>query len=130
MKKNIIKKSFFYLGLLAALSLFISSSLVRAQSAQPQVKYTARDLRDPFLSIFEMQKLSDQPAVGEAISHLKVQGMIWGAKMPQAIINDTVVRVGEIVGGAEILEIRKEGIYVLYQGKQYILRPTIEGGGR
>ena len=45
--------------------------------------------------------------------------------MPQVIINGMVLRVGEVIQGAEILSIRKEGVYVLHEGNQYILRSVI-----
>ena len=73
-----------------------------------------------------MEKVLDKGVAPEAgLSHLQVQGMVWSSKMPQAIINDTVVSIGEVIDDAEILDIRKEGIYLLYQGRQYIIRPSI-----
>lgn len=106
--------------------------LLLGNRARAAVSYTSRGLRDPFKSPFEMQGIPvvaeaepTAPTVEYGLSHLNVQGMVWGSKMPQAIINNQIVRIGEIIDGAEILEIRREGVYVLYEGKQYIVRPTI-----
>lgn len=113
------------------LILLVLLVLLLGDYAQAAVSYTSGRLRDPFKSPFEMQAIPIVeerpviPSVGYGLSHLNVQGMVWSSKMPQAIINNQVVRVGEIVDGAEILEIRQEGIYVLYEGKQYIIRPKI-----
>ncbi len=119
-----MKKSYLILPVLIILLL--------GDYAQAAVNYTSRTLRDPFKSPFEMQAI---PVVVEAeltaptaeygLSHLNVQGMVWGSKMPQAIINNQIVRIGEVIDGAEVLEIRREGVYVLYEGRQYIVRPKI-----
>ena len=126
MKKSLSRKRFFYLWLFVVILLLLSSFLVEAQVKAKEAEYTSQDLRDPFKSPLEMEKVLDKGVAAEAgLSHLQVQGMVWSSKMPQAIINDTVVRIGEVISGAEILDIRKEGIYVLYQGRQYIIRPSI-----
>lgn len=108
--------------------------------AQPQeeadtwknLKYISQPLRDPFESPFEMmtvlpleEKAKEEKPLGSSPSHLKVQGMVWGTDRPQVIINGKVLRVGGIIKGAKILAIRKEGVYVLYKGSQYVLRSTI-----
>jgi len=109
-------------------------------SAEPQTKigdwrgleYTARPLRDPFESPFELmavplvkEEIEEESTIKYGLTNLRVQGMVWGTSMPQIIINDTILRIGEVIEGAEILSIRKEGTYVLHEGNQYILRPTM-----
>ena len=130
MKKCLAKKAIFIFGSLSILLLILAGNLVNAQSRPKSlslktVEYTSRDLRDPFKSPFEMAKGElPESTMGAGLSHLKVQGMVWNSVMPQAIINNTVIKIGELIEGAEILDIRKEGIYVLYEGRLYILRPT------
>ena len=110
---------------LAFILLFLP--LARAKA----VEYTSQGLRDPFRSPFETLRPDDRSELPEdtplqyGLAHLRVQGLVWGTSMPQAIINNTVVRVGEVIGGAEVLDIRKEGVFVLYEGQQYIVRPII-----
>ena len=130
MKKSLSKKIIFCLGFLTASSLILSHSLSRAQGSSKgtpvkRVKYTSQDLPDPFKSPFEREEAVGEPTVTAGLPHLEVQGMVWGSKMPQAIINNTVVTAGEVIEGAEIIDIRKEGVYVLYEENQYILRPAI-----
>jgi len=131
MKRPLFKKIFFYLSPLALVSLFLAYSLVKAQVSPEmanvrEIKYTSGDLPDPFESPWERQQAptKEKPAVAYDLPQMEIQGMIWGSEMPQAIINNTVVRVGESIQGAEIIDIRQEGVYVLYQGRQYILRPA------
>ena len=129
MKKNLLKKIIFCFGFLAIGLLIVTYSWSLSPAAPKiglakKVEYTSGNLRDPFESPFEMgDEVATESVVG--LPQLQVQGMIWGSAMPQAIVNNTIVKIGEIVDGAEILDIRKEGVYVLYEGKQYILRPII-----
>ena len=124
MKPYLFKKIVFCLGLLL---------LLPQKALAIQVSYTSQNLRDPFQSPFEMRLIAieeeeeQRPVepIGYDLPHFSVQGMVWGTQMPQAIINNSVVKVGETIAGAEVLDIRKEGVYLLYQGRQYILRPVI-----
>jgi hypothetical protein len=52
---------------------------------------------------------------------LVVQGLIWGSSLPQAIINNKVVKVGDVIQGADIIDISKEGVLVLFAGTEYKL---------
>ena len=128
MKKSLLV----FLGLVWAASFVFAESQAKAGPWR-ELKYTARSLRDPFESPFELmavplagEETEEEPAIKYGLSNLKVQGMVWGTDMPQVIINDTVLRVGEVIQGTEILFIRKEGVYVLHEGSQYILRPAIK----
>jgi len=123
--------------LLAFLVLIWAASFAFAESQAKtcpwrDLKYTARSLRDPFGSPFELragpfagEEIEKESTVKYGLSHLKIEGMVWGTTMPQVIINGMVLRVGEVIQGAEILSIRKEGVYVLHEGNQYILRSVI-----
>lgn len=95
------------------------------------VKYTSEKLPDPFLSPFEIEALSktqveikteELEISQEELEGFQVTGVVWGSKLPQAIINENVVRVGEIINGASIVDITKEGVYVVYEEKKYLLR--------
>jgi hypothetical protein len=55
---------------------------------------------------------------------IKINGIIWNTEMPQAIVNDHVVRLGEDLLGGKIVAIKKDGIEVEHHGKKYTL--TIE----
>lgn len=89
------------------------------------VKYTAEGLRDPFESYLIKEKAvgikEKGAAVGQVLPSLVVQGIIWGGSFPQAIINDKVVKIGDEVERARILEISKEGVVVLYDNRRYDL---------
>jgi hypothetical protein len=50
-----------------------------------------------------------------------VQGVIWGGIMPQAIINNKIVNIGDVIEGAEVIEISKKGVTLLYKKRKYTL---------
>jgi type II secretory pathway component PulC len=52
---------------------------------------------------------------------LVVSGLIWGGNIPQAIINGKILKEGDTVEGAEILEIKKEGVIIIYKGKEFTI---------
>lgn len=90
---------------------------------RPVVEYKSGKLRDPFRTY--LIKEEPKPASQENIdlpkpefdfSKLKVQGIIWGVKTPQAIINDRVLTIGGLIEGAEILSIEKKGITLSFNG--------------
>ena len=107
----------------------LAKAQLKSQSKPVEVLYTSADLRDPFLSPFEKGESraiqGAGPATVPVLSNLKVQGMVWGSQMPQAIINNMVLSVGDVIEGAEIIDVRKDGVYLLFEGRQYIIRPHI-----
>lgn len=99
---------------------------------RPKVEYNAEDLSDPFRGIIieetppsgEEQALEVTPQI---LPSLDVQGVIWGGRFPQAIINNKVVKIGDTIEGAVVISIDKDGITVLFAGRQYNLGPPTGG---
>jgi hypothetical protein len=91
--------------------------------ARPVVEYSSGKLRDPFKTALikeEPKKVPEKeaelPKPVLDLSTLNVQGIIWGVKNPQAIINDKVLTIGDLIEGAEILSIDKKGITLNFNG--------------
>lgn len=91
---------------------------------RPQIKYGSGQLRDPFAPV--MAKEEKKPSLQEQaelkrpkinLGALDVQGVIWGAKAPQAIINNQVLVAGDSINGAEILSIDKKGVTLSFAGE-------------
>lgn len=93
---------------------------------RPQIKYRSGQLRDPFVPVMlkeeksqDLQKQGavelNQPKID--LSALQVQGIIWGTRTPQAIINNKVFVTGDLIDGAEILSIDKKGITLSFAGE-------------
>ena len=91
---------------------------VEPAAKRPLLEYTSGGLRDPFQTYITQEKkvdtqaqvITDLPKPETNFSGLKVQGIIWGTKMPQAIINDRVYIVGDKIEESEILSIDKKGV--------------------
>jgi hypothetical protein len=54
-------------------------------------------------------------------SKVNVQGVVWGGSISQAIINDKVFTIGDLVEGAQILDINKKGVTLSFYGEIFDL---------
>ena len=85
---------------------------------RPRLEYKSASLRDPFQTyilndkkvIAQANDTTDSPKPTVNFSELKVEGIIWGTKIPQAIINSKVYIVGDKIEDAEIISIDNKGI--------------------
>ena len=100
---------------------------------RPNVAYKAWDLRDPFQDF--KPKINKKAEVSESVEKppqpppLTVQGLIWGGRFPQAIINNKVVKEGDTLEGARIISINKEGVTVSFELREYKLSsPAVMAG--
>lgn len=105
-------------------SLFFSTIMlfcIFAGSLAGAVEYNTTADRDPFASLLP----SDLDVVTDSVPlpDLSMEGLVWGSERPTAIINGKVVRVGEEISGAKVVEINKEGVTVLFNGKMYEIKP-------
>jgi len=95
-------------------------------SLRPPLEYDAGKERDPFGDAPQSEKSSglDGQAATQALPlpSFNIQGLLWGGRLPQAIINGKVVKVGDVIEGAQITEIKKEGIVLFYDNRNYTLR--------
>ncbi|MDD3375591.1 MAG: hypothetical protein PHY73_07730 [Candidatus Omnitrophica bacterium] len=53
---------------------------------------------------------------------LIVSGLIWNTKLPQAIINQNVVTVGDTIESSKIVNIHKDGVDVLFSGITFTIK--------
>ena len=92
---------------------------------RPSLFYSSDNLRDPFQeNIRDEEENSFRPTSNEVQQRppdLAIQGIIWGGKIPQAIINNSVVKAGDTISGARILEITKNGVTVFYNNTNFDL---------
>ena len=93
----------------------------------PQVEYTASSLRDPFEPALvkeernEKKEEKPQTQNQSPMPSLSIQGIVWGGRLPQAIINNQVVNIGDIIQGIRLIDISKEGITVFYNGREQVI---------
>ena len=108
--------------------IFIGFSWVYAETEKkldyPTVEYQPIK-RDPFhspLDILDKEVMPEPVETEITLPQMSLQGWTWGYE-PRAIINNQVVQEGDKISGAEVLEIRKEGVILIYQGKVFTIRP-------
>lgn len=115
--------------LLITFSMVVSLKPAKAQEAMsPQVspeenkiEYKSEGLRDPFQD--EKREIIEEPVQVETkpLPSLQIEGVVWGGSLPQAIINNRVMRVGDTVEGARITDINQSGVTVFFENRQYNL---------
>jgi hypothetical protein len=59
-------------------------------------------------------------------SILTLTGIIWDEIEPSAIINDTIVSVGDIIGDKIVIEITRTQVILLEDGEEHILQLQFE----
>lgn len=91
-------------------------------SETDKIEYKAEGLRDPFQEQkIEIKEEPEAEVETKPLPALQVQGIVWGGSIPQAIINNKVVRVGDTIEEARIVDITKNGIIVFSENKKYNL---------
>jgi hypothetical protein len=129
-------------GILFLVFFFAAVNLTRAQEAEPpaaapdatvaierpKVAYDAAGSRDPFISMISKETTMQGEQPERQLPAMSVQGIIWGGIFPQAIINNKVVKVGDIINEAKVVNIDKEGIRLLFEGRVYTLSSPAAAG--
>jgi len=102
------------------------------ETAREEIIYSGRQNRDPLdnSAVVITTKKEEQEIVvprQEAqapfpVEKFSVSAIIWGTKMPQAIINDKIVGIGEQLDEGRIAGIDKGGVHIDYGGKEVLLQ--------
>jgi len=83
----------------------------------------------PFKSPFDDTEEIKQTDEDVVLPEMQYQGMIWKSTRPQAIINNKVYDIKDVINvdaaeeGIEIRDINKDGIHLVYKKKEFIVRP-------
>lgn len=94
------------------------------------VEYIASGLRDPFenqlpqpepIIVEKPASASETPQEPVRPPEFTVEGIVSGGPIPQAVIQDKVVRIGDTVEEALITNITKEGVEVTYEGETFVI---------
>ncbi len=111
------------------LAVFLCAQVSWAQPKNRLVEYTGSEYRDPLEPLLDSSiktkkiVLTVEKKEKIILPGLSLEGLIWGAHYPQAIIDGEVLRIGDIIKEAKILDIRKGEVHLLYKGDELILRP-------
>lgn len=135
-RQSALKKYFpriIFLFLIFSLTPFFLKILALGVEGQTVVEYTAGNLRDPLdpsknplmkaaIEKYQAQK-GEKPAEEVTLPPLSIQGIIWDVATPQAIIDDKVLKIGDTVKEAKVVDIKKEGVVLLFQDKKFFVKP-------
>ena len=95
---------------------------------EPPVVYDAERLKDPFMPPQTKENKEPlpesvlKPKAPEVVPPaLIIQGIIWGGSSPQAILNQKIVKIGDTLEGARIIDIKKEGVTIDFQDQLFSL---------
>lgn len=91
-----------------------------------KVEYTADQESDPFKPEQEAGGKSEaavKPQQEKPLPVLTVQGIVWGGVFPQAIINNKIVRIGDTIEGARVVDITKSGVIIFFNEREYPISP-------
>ena len=83
----------------------------------------------PFRSPFDDTEETKQTDENVVLPEMQYQGMIWKSPRPQAIINNKVYDIKDVINvdtageGIKIKDINKDGIHLIYKSKEFIVRP-------
>lgn len=92
-----------------------------------KIVYTIEDKNTPFKSPFEETAENKESTEITPLPDMQFQGMIWKSSRPQAIINNKVYDIKDVInvtdGKIEIKDIDKDGIHLIYKSNEFIVRP-------
>jgi len=140
----LLAASFLILGTIKDQSLFIlaQTDVNNKENGLTPVNYTGAQYRDPLELPIALRPairpvvetaLEDEETIEEQtiereeeIVSFTIQGMVWGGIKPQALINGQLCEKGDIIRGAEIMDITKEGVTFVYKDKKFLFSPTVK----
>ncbi|MDD4909981.1 MAG: hypothetical protein PHR44_04790 [Candidatus Omnitrophica bacterium] len=129
MKKDICNIRFITTVLLLTSLFAVFSYAEDASSLIPQISYAPQSSRDPFKDFLPVKRdaeeqvgaIRGQAEAAVQLPAMKLQGVIWEGRIPQAIIDNGVFTVGDKINEAEIKSIDREGLTLLYKGQVFLL---------
>ncbi len=104
----------------------------RVPKDEKKITYIMEDGKSPFKSPFDEVVENKAPEDNNAVlPEMRFQGMVWKSSRPQAIINNKVYDIEDVINvGAEglgeeikVKDIAEDGIHLIYKNKEFIVRP-------
>ena len=101
----------------------------RVPQEEKGISYAVTVEREPFKSPLEEKKLLEVVEDDIVFPKVACQGMIWNSIRPQAIINGEIYDINDTLEieseetKVTIKDITKDGIYLRYKGRDFIVRP-------
>lgn len=84
---------------------------------EPVVLPPPQAVQEPSVRMPRQEDITRPPPIFEPLPGMNIAGVVWNTDRPQAIINGQIVGIGDTVSGVTMLDIKKTGITVLFQGR-------------
>jgi len=131
MKANLKKIIIFVIPSLIFIFKLNNVALSQESSLVPlrqNVEYKSEEFKDPFQppeekepEVEQKEQITEEAKPPAPLPALKIEGLVWGGRFPQAIINQKVVKIGDAIEGAQIVDINREGVTLNFNNTQYNL---------
>jgi hypothetical protein len=94
----------------------------------------AADFHDPMqppafaLNKFRLEKIKNSPETGKVAARQQKQdpwvlnSILYSSKRQHAIINNRLVRKGEVIGGAKLVSVKPDSVRLISRGKVVVLK--------
>jgi hypothetical protein len=106
---------------------------VMAETPSQSQPYDAKGKPDPFVALVREGRFVGTRGTGasaSSISDLQLAGILWDpAGYSLALINETEVAVGDMVGSYQVMEIRPDAVVLMREGKAAVLQLLFEKPG-
>lgn len=112
------------------LSVFLVCTLIAFGQEEQSFIYDDKGKRDPFLPLVGKDgRFLLDTGLTYSFDELELSGILWDPQgKSSALINDQIVTRGESVYGFKIKTITKDSVIFSKEGKEYILKLSIEKG--
>lgn len=98
--------------------------IIQLRPGAEYISAGARDPFEPYLKKEDVNPAQPQEEKKEEVVNppaLAVQGVMWGSDTPLAIVNNRVVKKDDVIDGARVVDINKDGVTVFFVNRQYIV---------
>ena len=95
--------------------------------APAAAQYSGGSFADPFDIDGILAPSAVSGGASEAPAPMTLEGVVWGTKTPQAVVDGQVVKVGGTVSGAKVTAIDQTGVRLEQNGEEIYLR--VKRGG-
>ena len=106
----------------------IKDEIKEQNKKEDTFKYSAEELRDPFKTFLPITKEDEQDKTFQYIKEhitlppFQIQGVLWGSSLPQAIVDNSVVKIGDTIKGAKVVNITRDYIEFLYMKEHFSVK--------
>ena len=104
-----------------------------AEESSPASSYQAKNTRDPFIPLVREGRLVNVSAgAGQLMdaSSMTLSGILWDPSQTSiALINDAELKVGDTIGGYQVVDIRQDAVVLVRDGKPLTLPLAFEEQG-